>query len=153
MCRLFNMYSTCVLKSKLTNLILYAILQYLLWMNYPRIFLRSRFTQIYSTSQWGRKGYYNFLCTLTLNSLCVCVYREIRNVELLKLRFGESHMHYCEVMLKVCFPFRSLLLLVIRHLVIMICDLNGIYFHYVCYLYWTCLSSSAGCSRLSAHQH
>uniref|UniRef100_A0A3Q2QRJ5 Anaphase-promoting complex subunit 2 n=1 Tax=Fundulus heteroclitus TaxID=8078 RepID=A0A3Q2QRJ5_FUNHE len=26
---------------------------------------------------------------------------EIRNVELLKLRFGESHMHYCEVMLKV----------------------------------------------------
>uniref|UniRef100_A0A8C7U5T6 Anaphase-promoting complex subunit 2 n=1 Tax=Oncorhynchus mykiss TaxID=8022 RepID=A0A8C7U5T6_ONCMY len=26
--------------------------------------------------------------------------REIRNVELLKLRFGESHMHYCEVMLK-----------------------------------------------------
>lgn len=25
---------------------------------------------------------------------------EIRNVELLKLRFGESHMHYCEVMLK-----------------------------------------------------
>ena len=31
--------------------------------------------------------------------LCVC--REIRNVELLKLRFGESHMHYCEVMLKV----------------------------------------------------
>lgn len=31
--------------------------------------------------------------------LCAC--REIRNVELLKLRFGESHMHYCEVMLKV----------------------------------------------------
>lgn len=30
-----------------------------------------------------------------------CVFREIRNVELLKLRFGESHMHYCEVMLKV----------------------------------------------------
>lgn len=30
-----------------------------------------------------------------------CVCREIRNVELLKLRFGESHMHYCEVMLKV----------------------------------------------------
>ncbi|KAK5855782.1 hypothetical protein PBY51_007424 [Eleginops maclovinus] len=26
--------------------------------------------------------------------------REIRNVELLKLRFGDSHMHYCEVMLK-----------------------------------------------------
>ncbi|TRY88008.1 hypothetical protein DNTS_013003 [Danionella cerebrum] len=26
--------------------------------------------------------------------------REIRNVELLKLRFGESHMHNCEVMLK-----------------------------------------------------
>lgn len=33
--------------------------------------------------------------------LCCCVCREIRNVELLKLRFGESHMHYCEVMLKV----------------------------------------------------
>lgn len=30
-----------------------------------------------------------------------CGCREIRNVELLKLRFGESHMHYCEVMLKV----------------------------------------------------
>lgn len=30
-----------------------------------------------------------------------CASREIRNVELLKLRFGESHMHYCEVMLKV----------------------------------------------------
>ncbi len=36
-----------------------------------------------------------FFCPLW----CVC--REIRNVELLKLRFGESHMHYCEVMLKV----------------------------------------------------
>lgn len=38
-----------------------------------------------------------FMCFCPL--LCVC--REIRNVELLKLRFGESHMHYCEVMLKV----------------------------------------------------
>lgn len=27
--------------------------------------------------------------------------REIRNVELLKLRFGEAPMHFCEVMLKV----------------------------------------------------
>lgn len=34
-------------------------------------------------------------------------FREIRNVELLKLRFGESHMHYCEVMLKVMFPKSS----------------------------------------------
>lgn len=32
--------------------------------------------------------------------------REIRNVELLKLRFGESHMHYCEVMLKVMSSLR-----------------------------------------------
>lgn len=43
------------------------------------------------------------------NSLCICFYREIRNVELLKLRFGESHMHYCEVMLKVCFAIFSTL--------------------------------------------
>lgn len=28
-------------------------------------------------------------------------HREIRNVELLKLRFGEAPMHFCEVMLKV----------------------------------------------------
>lgn len=38
--------------------------------------------------------------------LSVC-FREIRNVELLKLRFGESHMHYCEVMLKVSSSFFS----------------------------------------------
>lgn len=30
-----------------------------------------------------------------------CPPREIRNVELLKLRFGEAPMHFCEVMLKV----------------------------------------------------
>jgi hypothetical protein len=30
-----------------------------------------------------------------------CPSREIRNVELLKLRFGEAPMHFCEVMLKV----------------------------------------------------
>lgn len=38
--------------------------------------------------------------------LCTC--REIRNVELLKLRFGESHMHYCEVMLKVKFHLQMI---------------------------------------------
>lgn len=36
-----------------------------------------------------------------LEVMVFCGCREIRNVELLKLRFGESHMHYCEVMLKV----------------------------------------------------
>ncbi|PIO27693.1 hypothetical protein AB205_0153560 [Aquarana catesbeiana] len=30
----------------------------------------------------------------------ISYFREIRNVELLKLRFGEAQMHYCEVMLK-----------------------------------------------------
>lgn len=33
----------------------------------------------------------------------VHLFREIRNVELLKLRFGEAPMHFCEVMLKVGF--------------------------------------------------
>lgn len=72
------------------------------------------------------------------NSLCICFYREIRNVELLKLRFGESHMHYCEVMLKVCSSqLRSTnsRLLFIIHPVIIICDFELIYLHYVCYLY------------------
>lgn len=45
--------------------------------------------------------HYIFIYFIEINDLCVCVCREIRNVELLKLRFGESHMHYCEVMLKV----------------------------------------------------
>lgn len=56
----------------------------------------------YNTARWG------FLSAaevkpeaeLLETRMVSAAFREIRNVELLKLRFGESHMHYCEVMLK-----------------------------------------------------
>ncbi|GAA6105749.1 anaphase-promoting complex subunit 2 [Tachysurus ichikawai] len=44
--------------------------------------------------------YKTVLADRLLHQLNYNTAREIRNVELLKLRFGESHMHYCEVMLK-----------------------------------------------------
>lgn len=45
------------------------------------------------------EGWMEVMEVTEVTVFCGC--REIRNVELLKLRFGESHMHYCEVMLKV----------------------------------------------------
>lgn len=56
-------------------------------------------------SIYGSKGifideYRAVLADRLLHQLNYNTAREIRNVELLKLRFGESHMHYCEVMLK-----------------------------------------------------
>lgn len=49
-----------------------------------------------------KNEFHHFINFFILESDFVCgAFREIRNVELLKLRFGESHMHYCEVMLKV----------------------------------------------------
>ena len=29
-----------------------------------------------------------------------CVHSQVRNLELLKLRFGENNLHFCEVMIK-----------------------------------------------------
>lgn len=56
-------------------------------------------------SIYGSKGifideYRAVLADRLLHQLNYNTAREIRNVELLKLRFGESHMHFCEVMLK-----------------------------------------------------
>ncbi len=33
-------------------------------------------------------------------ALCACGDLQVRNVELLKLRFGEGNLHFCEVMIK-----------------------------------------------------
>nr|XP_060613214.1 anaphase-promoting complex subunit 2 [Anolis sagrei ordinatus] len=44
--------------------------------------------------------YRNLLADRLLHQFSYSTEREIRNVELMKLRFGEAQMHYCEVMLK-----------------------------------------------------
>ncbi len=42
-----------------------------------------------------------YVCVhLFLVTLCACGDLQVRNVELLKLRFGEGNLHFCEVMIK-----------------------------------------------------
>ncbi|MFT7817668.1 anaphase-promoting complex subunit 2 [Arapaima gigas] len=55
---------------------------------------------IYGSKEIFIDEYRTVLADRLLHQLNYNTAREIRNVELLKLRFGESHMHYCEVMLK-----------------------------------------------------
>uniref|UniRef100_A0A3Q2PNP1 Anaphase promoting complex subunit 2 n=1 Tax=Fundulus heteroclitus TaxID=8078 RepID=A0A3Q2PNP1_FUNHE len=64
----------------------------------------SLLVSIYGSKDIFIDEYRGVLAERLLHQLNYNTAREIRNVELLKLRFGESHMHYCEVMLKVRFP-------------------------------------------------
>ncbi|KAG7267938.1 hypothetical protein CRUP_017004 [Coryphaenoides rupestris] len=60
----------------------------------------SLLVSIYGSKEIFIDEYRTVLARRLLHQLNYNTAREIRNVELLKLRFGESHMHYCEVMLK-----------------------------------------------------
>ncbi|XP_034045788.1 anaphase-promoting complex subunit 2 isoform X2 [Thalassophryne amazonica] len=60
----------------------------------------SLLVSIYGSKDIFIDEYRGVLADRLLQQLSYNPAREIRNVELLKLRFGESHMHYCEVMLK-----------------------------------------------------
>ncbi|KAF3699732.1 Anaphase-promoting complex subunit 2 [Channa argus] len=60
----------------------------------------SLLVSIYGSKNIFIDEYRAVLADRLLHQLNYNTAREIRNVELLKLRFGESHMHYCEVMLK-----------------------------------------------------
>uniref|UniRef100_A0AAY4CIS9 Anaphase-promoting complex subunit 2 n=2 Tax=Denticeps clupeoides TaxID=299321 RepID=A0AAY4CIS9_9TELE len=60
----------------------------------------SLLVSIYGSKQIFIDEYRTVLADRLLQQLNYNTAREIRNVELLKLRFGESHMHLCEVMLK-----------------------------------------------------
>ncbi|XP_054614373.1 anaphase-promoting complex subunit 2 isoform X2 [Dunckerocampus dactyliophorus] len=60
----------------------------------------SLLVSIYGSKDIFINEYRTVLADRLLQQLNYNTAREIRNVELLKLRFGESHMHYCEVMLK-----------------------------------------------------
>ncbi|KAK6305260.1 hypothetical protein J4Q44_G00240400 [Coregonus suidteri] len=60
----------------------------------------SLLVSIYSSKEIFIDEYRTVLADRLLHQFNYNTAREIRNVELLKLRFGESHMHYCEVMLK-----------------------------------------------------
>ncbi|XP_062340309.1 anaphase-promoting complex subunit 2 [Osmerus eperlanus] len=60
----------------------------------------SLLVSIYGSKEIFIDEYRTVLADRLLHQLDYNTVREIRNVELLKLRFGEAHMHYCEVMLK-----------------------------------------------------
>ncbi|KAM9393386.1 anaphase-promoting complex subunit 2 isoform 2-T4 [Pholidichthys leucotaenia] len=60
----------------------------------------SLLVSIYGSKDIFIDGYRGVLADRLLQQLNYNTAREIRNVELLKLRFGEAHMNYCEVMLK-----------------------------------------------------
>ncbi|XP_061761729.1 anaphase-promoting complex subunit 2 [Nerophis ophidion] len=60
----------------------------------------SLLVSIYGSKDIFINEYRTVLADRLLQQLNYNTAREIRNVELLKLRFGESHMHFCEVMLK-----------------------------------------------------
>ncbi|XP_029625148.1 anaphase-promoting complex subunit 2-like [Salmo trutta] len=60
----------------------------------------SLLVSIYGSKEIFIDEYRTVLADRLLHQFNYNTAREIRNVELLKLRFGESHMHYCEVMLK-----------------------------------------------------
>ncbi|NXX83487.1 ANC2 protein, partial [Urocolius indicus] len=61
----------------------------------------SLLVSIYGSKDLFINEYRTLLADRLLHQFNYSAEREIRNVELLKLRFGEAQMHYCEVMLKV----------------------------------------------------
>ncbi|XP_006001484.1 anaphase-promoting complex subunit 2 [Latimeria chalumnae] len=60
----------------------------------------SLLVSIYGSKDLFINEYRSLLADRLLHQFNYSTEREIRNVELLKLRFGEAQMHYCEVMLK-----------------------------------------------------
>ncbi|OCT66856.1 anaphase-promoting complex subunit 2 [Xenopus laevis] len=60
----------------------------------------SLLVSIYGSKELFINEYRTLLAERLLHQFNYSSEREIRNVELLKLRFGEAQMHYCEVMLK-----------------------------------------------------
>ncbi|XP_038623917.1 anaphase-promoting complex subunit 2 [Tachyglossus aculeatus] len=60
----------------------------------------SLLVSIYGSKDLFVNEYRALLADRLLHRFSYSADREIRNVELLKLRFGEAQMHYCEVMLK-----------------------------------------------------
>ncbi|XP_066466867.1 anaphase-promoting complex subunit 2 [Tiliqua scincoides] len=60
----------------------------------------SLLVSIYGSKDLFISEYRTLLADRLLHQFNYSAEREIRNVELLKLRFGEAQMHYCEVMLK-----------------------------------------------------
>ncbi|XP_068020284.1 anaphase-promoting complex subunit 2 [Melanerpes formicivorus] len=60
----------------------------------------SLLVSIYGSKDLFINEYRTLLADRLLHHFNYSAEREIRNVELLKLRFGEAQMHYCEVMLK-----------------------------------------------------
>lgn len=60
----------------------------------------SLLVSIYGSKDLFINEYRSLLADRLLHHLSFSPEREIRNVELLKLRFGEAPMHFCEVMLK-----------------------------------------------------
>ncbi|XP_028910133.1 anaphase-promoting complex subunit 2 isoform X1 [Ornithorhynchus anatinus] len=60
----------------------------------------SLLVSIYGSKDLFVNEYRALLADRLLHRFSYSAEREIRNVELLKLRFGEAQMHYCEVMLK-----------------------------------------------------
>ncbi|XP_063289172.1 anaphase-promoting complex subunit 2 [Pelobates fuscus] len=60
----------------------------------------SLLVSIYGSKELFINEYRTLLADRLLHQFTYSSEREIRNVELLKLRFGEAQMHYCEVMLK-----------------------------------------------------
>ncbi|KAM8934690.1 anaphase-promoting complex subunit 2 isoform 1-T1 [Pelodytes ibericus] len=60
----------------------------------------SLLVSIYGSKELFINEYRTLLADRLLHQFTFSSEREIRNVELLKLRFGEAQMHYCEVMLK-----------------------------------------------------
>ena len=55
---------------------------------------------IYGSKELFVKEYQTLLADRILTQFNYDTEREIRYLELLKLRFGEAQLHYCEVMLK-----------------------------------------------------
>nr|XP_054770341.1 anaphase-promoting complex subunit 2-like [Lytechinus pictus] len=60
----------------------------------------STLVNIYGSRELFVNEYRNLLADRILSSFSYDTARELRNLELLKLRFGESQLHQCEVMLK-----------------------------------------------------
>lgn len=60
----------------------------------------SLLVNIYGSREVFVSEYRNLLADRLLQSLVYDTSREVRNLELLKLRFGENNLHFCEVMIK-----------------------------------------------------
>lgn len=60
----------------------------------------SMVVDIYGSKKMFVAEYQNLLADRLLTQLDFSPEKEIRNLELLKLRFGDTLLHFCEVMLK-----------------------------------------------------